>query len=753
MAWASALAASGGWVPLTLAALVAGALVARRRRATGRSWAGLAVALLVTGAVTCSTVLGSEAVAAGPVHDLAAANAPVTAVLVLSSDPVPSAGRFARQAWARAEVREVRSRHRRVHVRAPVLALLPLPVAGLVRGTRVRVAGSLRPSDRREQAGVLVVRGEITVLGGPGLLERAAGRVRAGVREGVSGQPTAARALVPALVDGEDGDLPDEVVADFRTSGMTHLLAVSGTNLTLIVGCLLLVARWVGVRARALVVVGLLGVVGFVLLAGPEPSVLRAAAMGSIALLGLSSGGRERGLRALGIGVVVLLLLDPGLARSAGFALSAIATGGILLLAPGWRDALRRWLPRWAAEAISVPLAAQLVCTPVVAAISGQVSLVAVAANLVAGPLVAPATVLGLAGGLVAVVAPAPGRVVAAPAGWCASGLVAVASHAAALPVPSIGWTPDLLSLVVLVAACGGIGCVLPWVLGRRRVSLLVVGVLTLAVLKPLPTPGWPPAGWVLVACSIGQGDGLVLRTGARSGLVVDAGPDPRAMDQCLSRLEIEEVPVVFLTHFHADHVDGLAGVLEGRRVGAVLTSPLADPAGGARAVARLAAQHRIGVRAVLVGESATVGQVQWQVLAPASATFSDSESPPNDASVVLLADVRGVRILLMGDQERPSQAALRRTYPDLHADVLKVAHHGSSKQDVRLIGSLGARLALISDGVDNDYGHPAPSTLDLLSDAGLQVHRTDREGDLAVVVGDGGRLSVVSRGGAVGRP
>ena len=249
------------------------------------------------------------------------------------------------------------------------------------------------------------------------------------------------RALVPALVDGDDARMPDELTEDFRTAGLTHLLAVSGTNLTLVVGSLLLLARWAGVRARGLVAVGVLGVVGFVLLARPEPSVLRAAAMGSVALVGMGSHGRRRGPRALGAAVLLLLLVDPWLAVSPGFALSALATAGILWLAPGWRDRLTRWLPRWVAEAISVPLAAQLACTPLVAAISGQVSLVAVVANLLAAPAVGPATVLGLAGGVVGLVSATLGGWVAAPAAWCASWIIAVAVKGADLPVAAVAWS------------------------------------------------------------------------------------------------------------------------------------------------------------------------------------------------------------------------------------------------------------------------------------------------------------------------
>src|SRR6185369_12743716 len=217
----------------------------------------------------------------------------------------------------------------------------------------------------------------------------------------------------PALVDGDDTGLDPSLQDDFRTTGLTHLLAVSGTNLTLVVGFALVVARWLRVRGRWLYVVGGAGIAGFVLVARAEPSVLRAAVMGTVALVGMGANGRDRGTRALGVATVVLLLL-----------------------APGWRDALTRWLPRWLAEAVAVPTAAQLACTPLIAAISGQVSLVAVLANLLAAPAVGPATVLGLLGGLLTLVAPPLGRLVGAGAGWCVAWIVEVARQMASLPTP-----------------------------------------------------------------------------------------------------------------------------------------------------------------------------------------------------------------------------------------------------------------------------------------------------------------------------
>jgi competence protein ComEC len=245
-----------------------------------------------------------------------------------------------------------------------------------------------------------------------------------------------------------------------------------------------------------------------------------------------------------------------------------------------------------------------------------------------------------------------------------------------------------------------------------------------------------------MVACDVGQGDALVLRAGPASAVVVDAGPDPRLVDRCLSRLGIREVAAVVLTHFHADHVDGLEGVVRGRRVGEVQVTALAEPAYGAAYVRRVAAERGIPVRVPAYGELARAGPLSWQVVAPQHLV----DDNPNDASLVLLVATRGLRLLLAGDVEPPSQAPLTRIAGLAPVDVLKVPHHGSAHQDDRLLQSLGASLALVSVGEDNDYGHPSGRTMALLRAAGAQVHRTDTEGDLAVVPGhDGPR--VVARG------
>lgn len=730
-----------------LVAMAAAVLLGLRRRCAARTLLTAAAVLLVLAAVACSALIREQQVADNPVSRLADERAVATVVGTVASDPRLVRGRFGDQVMLRLLVRQVTGRGRSYTLRTPILLIGDLDWGAVPLGATVRASGRLGPADGSDLAGVLGGGRAPEVLAPPGVWWRGADAVRDSLRDSVTHRPDDQRALVPALVDGDDGALSTELADDFRATGLTHLLAVSGTNLTLVVGFLLVLARWGGVRGRWLYVVGAVGIVGFVLLARTEPSVLRAAVMGSVALIAMGANGRQRGFRALGVALVALLLVQPGLAVSVGFALSVLATAGILVLAPGWRDAMRRWLPRWLAEAIAVPSAAQLACTPLVAAISGQVSVVAVAANLLVAPAVGPATVLGLAGGLVGLVWETGGRILGTGAGWCVAWIVAVARRGADLPTAAIDWGTGVLPLTVLTLLTLGVAVVGPYLLRRRSTGLGVVVLMVLAVLVRLPTPGWPVDGWLLAMCDVGQGDALVLRVGPGAGIVIDAGPDPSAVDDCLRRLDVDEVPLVVLTHFHADHVDGLAGVLDGRAVGAIETTRLMDPPQGASGVVATARTTGLVPQLAPYGVTRTIGEATLQVLWPRPDSPSEGPgdgSTANEASVVLVAEVRGVRLLLTGDIEPEGQAALARSYPGLRVDVLKLPHHGSRYQDLDFLRSLGASVVLVSVGADNDYGHPSSETLDPMAATGARVLRTDLDGDVLVVERDG-ELSVVT--------
>ena len=277
----------------------------------------------------------------------------------------------------------------------------------------------------------------------------------------------------------------------------------------------------------------------------------------------------------------------------------------------------------------------------------------------------------------------------------------------------------------------------------RPRLALGCVVLVVLGLAVVASTPGWPPRGWLLVACDVGQGDGLVLSAGSAGVVVVDAGPDPRLMDRCLRRLGVRRVAMVVLSHFHADHVEGLPGVLRGRRVGEIVVSPYDEPVAERQRVLRWAAAARVPVRVVAVDERVTAGPLAWRVLWPRRVIEGEG-SAPNNASIVMLVHSAGVRLLLCGDLEPAAQRALLATWAAGPVDVLKVAHHGSAYQSAALLAAVRPRVAVISVGAVNVYGHPAPRTLRALQRLGALVRRTDRDGTVAVVVRPGARLRVM---------
>ncbi len=249
----------------------------------------------------------------------------------------------------------------------------------------------------------------------------------------------------------------------------------------------------------------------------------------------------------------------------------------------------------------------------------------------------------------------------------------------------------------------------------------------------------------MLVACDVGQGDALVVTTGAGEAVLVDAGPEVGPVDRCLDRLRVDALPLVLLSHLDADHVGGLAGALAGRAVGTVATgtlSPADDRAEGIDAQAARAGARR---EVLVPGDVRTVGGATFEVLAPAPEAATVT-AEPNDLSLVVRVTHRGVRVLLTGDLGATAEARLLDRGVDLRADVLKVPHHGSADADEPFLTASGARVALVSVGADNTYGHPAPSLVSILTRAGMRVHRTDLQGDL-VVVGDTDDWGVTGRG------
>ncbi|MFB9251036.1 ComEC/Rec2 family competence protein [Sphaerisporangium melleum] len=709
-------------------------------------------------AVAGTVAFRVHTVRSGPVAELAERRALVTVEMSLTGDPRVLPGD---RGPVRRERVVVEATAERVEARVvqPVQISTAVPVVVFARGAaawasllpsqRVRVTGRLGPAEPGElTAAVLLATGPPVVVSGPSPPQRVAAALREGLRRACDVLPAAERGLLPGLVVGDVSRLDEQVRFDLRTAGLSHLTAVSGANLAIVAGMVLALARFAGLPQAVRAALTIVAMVGFAVLARPSPSVLRALVMGSVAAVALGTGRARDGITALSAAVLGLVLLDPALAGEYGFALSVFATGGILVLAPRWRARLSRRMPRWAAEAVAVPCAAQVAVTPLLVLMAGELEPVAVPANLLAGPAVAPATLLGFAACLVAPVSAEAARWIVRPAGYAVGWIIMVARRAAAVPLATLPWPGGAIGLVALVAVA-----VLAWVVLRRTAGRLVVcvvaaGLLAAACLvRPVVAP-WPPRGWLLVGCDVGQGDALVLSAGEARAVVIDTGPDPMPVDRCLRALGVERVPLLILTHPHLDHVGGLDGVFRGRTVGAVVVSPGQEPRQeSARVSAELARRH-VPAWVASPGLTWRLGPVELRVIGPVSETIRAGPgegSMANNASVVVHARWAAGSALLSGDVETEAQAELVR-YGVPRADLLKVAHHGSARQDPEFLAATGARAALISVGADNDYGHPASLTTRRLHDLGMRVYRTDRDGDVAVIT-DHGRLAIVPRG------
>lgn len=565
-------------------------------------------------------------------------------------------------------------------------------VAGLLPGQKIRITGQIVKTDERRVVALIIATSPIQRLAPPSRWALSLASIRAGLRA-ASGSGDAG-ALIPGMVIGDTAKQSSDFKNDMRRAGLTHLVAVSGANFAIVSAFILWCSQFIFRRIPARLVATSIALVAFIALVRPSPSVLRAAAMAAVMLVALATRERSDSLPALGFAMAAVVVIDPWQSRDPGFALSVLATAGLLLIAPRVTAFFQRWLPRKIAEVIAIPIAALALCLPIIIALSGYISPISIVANIVAAPFVAPITIVGFIAALISPIFPAGAHLLlllVRPFAIVITSIARWAAHFSVLEVRTgtIGFFAGIAFLVILI------------IFRKKGAILLVVMALTFLWWGRFPTGDWD-----VFICDVGQGDGYVINLEHHRAIVIDVGPDPVVMDRCLRNLKVETIALLILTHPHADHIAGLSGAIKGRKVEAQWYGNIA------------------------AGAKAKLGNYTIDVVWPATPGFDDEN--PNNVSIAAVIRSKELTLFAAGDIEPPVQEKLRGKVG--RVDIYKVAHHGSRFQDPVLMRELSPSLALISVGEGNSYGHPAPATIAALEQLHAKVRRTDRDGAISVV-------------------
>ena len=567
----------------------------------------------------------------------------------------------------------------RYSMRIPVRVIVSnKSVESLLPGQKIRVQAKVLESKEGRVAALLIVKQRVEVLTQPSRWARGLAQIRLGLRSATGGED--AGALIPGMVIGDTSKQSVDFKNQMRRSGLTHLVAVSGANFAIVSAFVLWGMQFVFRKVNYRLIATAIALAAFIALVRPSPSVLRAAAMAAVLLVAFGTRQGRDPLPALGFAIAAVVILDPFQARDAGFALSVLATAGLLLLAPKIK-------PKFLAP----PIAAMAFCAPVIVALSGYISPMSIIANVLAAPAVAPITIVGFIAALISPFAPWLSHLLILCVKPLAIWIVWVAKWSAGFPVFTLktGLYGFLIVAVLILAIY----------LGRAKVAIaLLIVVITFSWAQRFPAGDWQIAN-----CDIGQGDAMVINLKHHRAIVIDVGPDPQLIDRCLRQLGVKEIPLLILTHIHADHVGGLAGAGKNRKIGTTWYGN------------------------VFAGTRATIEDVKIEVKWPDRA----GEYTPNNSSIAVLFTSPNFTLFAAGDIEPPVQSQLVSRIGEV--DIYKVAHHGSRFQDLDLMRELSPQIAVISVGATNTYGHPAPATISALTQLGAKVLRTDIDGAVAI--------------------
>jgi competence protein ComEC len=661
---------------------------------------------------------------------------------------------------------QVRSRGRSVVCHGEIRARLPASLPTLAPGSHVAVTGSWWAWSRRslwpvagQHTGVLSVR-SLRAAAADHDHPLIAARVRALAR--VSTLFPRERPLAEALVMAHRESLDTGLRQDFAASGLTHLLAISGSHVGVVTAMILLLARMSGMRSRPATIVATAGSAAYVLFLGAPAAAARAALQGFSILASRMLQRPADPLALLASAALLLMAHDPLVLLDIGFQLSFAGVFGLIAFQRAAHSMLPATWPRSIATALAATLAATFTTGPIVAFHFGVISWISPLANLVAGPLVAlavPALALALA----------LSAIHAGAAAFMAGGgelllraLREVAHAAASLPGSHsyIAWNAAFAALVALLAALLVIRGGAPTRAAAhgaprrdtRKLAVRAAFALCVFALWPLLQPGGN-GSLEIHAIDVGQGDAFAIRSPHGRWFMVDTGPAterfdagrtivaPYLLDRGARRIE-----TIILTHPHADHIGGVRSLWQMFDTGPIFDPAIATAQPYYLDVLTAARQQRLSWFAARAGREIRFDDLTIQILAPADSLLDDV-TDPNDLSVVLRLVYGDFAALFLGDAPRAVENRLVAAHGTrIESDLLKVGHHGSrTSTGDSLLQTVRPRLALVSVGRRNRYGHPNPAVLQRLEQYGVRVIRTDLRGSTIVRARPDGSMQLVA--------
>jgi len=660
----------------------------------------LLIAALLLGATVMSFRIAS--LEQSILQDLYGKSVEITAVVSTDAHalvPRVIGTQFAEQSYsALVRVNEITAGTHHYRLRSPArLISSEADFKEILPGQIIRVQVLVQPSKEGRVAALLINKGSFTVVSQPSRWAQSLDRIRDGLRAASGGGDSGA--LIPGMVLGDTSLQSATFKNEMRRSGLTHLVAVSGANFAIVSTFILYLMQFVFRKIPLRLGATAIFLIAFIALVRPSPSVLRAAAMAAVLLIAQGTHRGRDSLPALGFAIAAVGVADPWQVRDPGFALSVLATAGLLIAAPRLVEKFSSVMPKPLAIVIATPLAATLFCAPVIVAISGQLSLMSVVANVLAAPAVAPITIVGFVAALISPVLPSLSHLLL----WCVKPLAAF-----------VAWIASVISdYSVITFATGAKGFfIIAGVLALGYFSNRKIFIIALLILIAI---SWllrfPGGDWQIANCDVGQGDSMVVNLGDHRAIVIDTGPDPIAEDRCLHQLGVKTIELLILTHIHADHVGGLDGAKRGRTV-----------------VTQWFGNVRAGSRATFTSNR---GPVTVDVLWPQGQWADEQLSEPNNSSIAVVLRTPDFSLFAGGDMEPLTQAQIAPLVG--RVDIYKVCHHGSRFQDESFTRALSPTISIISVGVGNSYGHPAPETIQSLTRLGSRVLRTDLDGAIAV--------------------